>query len=260
MGGLFYQITARGIVSAEELGIAPEDLVKANNKARIEMLNGLAKVYEEQGRLYMVQNSELYGYTGLSEIQATANLLVLHHLYLAEPFGNGGSRLMNRGLDAVREYRKGKTIAVEFETISNMSAQPRGRAFQKLLARVIQRNGWTQEEGVRTSNEEMDIMISRGREFYLMESKWEKDSVEAGVIRELMGKLNNRIDVRGMVASMSGFTTGAVEQVQQYANQRVILLFGEQDISALVYGKASFEDLLNEKYKELVTRGRVSFS
>ncbi len=141
-----------------------------------------------------------------------------------------------------------------------MSPQPRGRALQKLVAKVIEQHGWGQDESVRTSNEEMDVIVFREREYYLLECKWEKDRIEAAVIRELFGKLNNRIDVRGIVVSMSGFTEGAVKQVEDYISHRIILLFGGEDIRTLFYGQATFDDLLNAKYKELVTKRKVEFS
>lgn len=258
--GGFYRITAAGVTQAEETGIAPEDLVNTNKRIRTTMLLALAKVYDERGNLYTVQHSVLYSEVAVDQTQATANLLVLRNLGYAESSGNAGSKLTLRGLEAVEEYRKNISFADEFETISTMSPQPRGRALQKLIAKVVNRHGWDQNEGVKTSNEEMDVIVFRDREYYLLESKWEKDPIEAAVIRELFGKLGNRIDVRGIIASMSGFTEGAVKQVHDYSGQRIILLYGSEDVKALIYSKATFDELLNAKYKALVTKRMVEFS
>jgi hypothetical protein len=81
----------------------------------MQILRALAKVYEEKGSLYTVQNSELYSQTGVDRIQATANLLVLRDLDYAEGSGNAGSKLTLRGLEAVEEYRKNRSVADEFE-------------------------------------------------------------------------------------------------------------------------------------------------
>ncbi|HEY8186672.1 MAG TPA: restriction endonuclease [Pyrinomonadaceae bacterium] len=259
MGGLYYELDVRGIMEAEESGIAPQGLKEANEKARTHMLVMLAEVFDEQGSLYGVANSELYQKTGLEHVQATANLLVLHDLYLAEPFANALTKITSRGLDVVDEYKERRSIADEFERLFELNPQPRGRALQKLIARLVEKSGWGQDEGVRTSNEEMDVILFREREYYLLESKWEKDPVEANVIRELFGKLENRIDVRGMVVSMSGFSDGAVKQVYDYIGKRVILLFGEQDVKYLIYQKIKFDELLNAKYKALITTKKVEF-
>ncbi len=100
----------------------------------------------------------------------------------------------------------------------------------------------------------MDVIVHREREYYLIECKWEKSPIEAPVIREPQGKLLNRVDVRGIVMSLPGFTAGAVSQVQEYAGSRAILLFGKKDVENLIYQRAGFEDLLSFKYNELVTR------
>jgi len=258
LGGV-YKIAAPGVLHAEETRIVAEDLVKTNRKARMQILLALAKVYEEQGSLYSVQNSELYRQTGLDQTQATANLLVLHGLHFTERFGNGGSRLTSRGHYEVERERNYRYIVNEFESLSDLKPQPRGRALQQLIAKIVEIYGWSQEESVKTSNEEMDVIVFREREYYLLESKWEKDRIEAPVIRELIGKLENRIDVRGIVVSMSGFTRGALEQVHDHTGKRIILLFGNDDVRALVYGQETFDDLLNAKYKALVTKRRVDF-
>lgn len=252
-------ITPFGAYYAENKGIAPEELKKKNLDSRVLILNALAKVYEEQGNLYSAGSDEIAQQIGLDKKLVTDNLRVLMALGQVESKGNARFRITNSGLTSVERFRVWAGISEEFERISNMLPQPRGRALQKLLARIIGHHGWGQDEGVRTSNEEMDVIVFREREYYLLESKWEKEPIEADVIRELFGKLGNRIDVRGIVVSMSGFTGGAVKQVEDYTAQRIILLFGTGDAKAMIYGQATFEELLNEKYKELITKRKVAF-
>lgn len=124
---------------------------------------------------------------------------------------------------------------------------------------MIGEQGWNTEGRVRTSNEEMDVIISREREFYLLECKWEKEPVESNVLRELFGKLSNRFDVRGIVLSMSGFTRGSEKQAHDYVGQRVILLFGPKDTESLIDGQTAFDDLLNVKYNQLISRKMVLY-
>jgi hypothetical protein len=68
----------------------------------------------------------------------------------------------------------------------------------------------------------MDVIVWREREYYLLECKWEKEPIE-----------------------------------EAYASQRVILLFGEEGIKRLVYGKESFTGLLNIKYRQLATKRKA---
>jgi hypothetical protein len=76
------------------------------------------------------------------------------------------------------------------------------------------------------------------------------------VIRELFGKLGNRTEVRGIVVSMSGFTAGAIKQVQDYAAQATILLCGPADTQSIFEFNDTFTTLLDQKLKEFVIRRR----
>ena len=106
----------------------------------------------------------------------------------------------------------------------------------------------------------MDVIVYKEREYYLVECKWEKSHIQADVIRELYGKLGNRIDMKGIAVSMSGFTKGAIEQAEEYVGQRIILLFGPKDVRTMTNGQTSFDELLNLKYKELIMRKKVIFT
>jgi hypothetical protein len=151
-------------------------------------------------------------------------------------------------------------LAKEFIEILKMAPHPRGREFQKWFAKLVEQHGWLQEEGVRTSHEEMDVFISREREYYLAECKWEQRPVGVRVIRELFGKLGNRTDTKGIVVSMSGFSGTVAKQVQDFANQRVILLFGPVDVCLLLYGQVTFDDLVTKKCDALVKRRKAVYS
>jgi hypothetical protein len=260
MGGYFFELTPRGAIVCEDNGIVSQALIEANQKARIEILLALAEVYRKHGSLHTLFNPDLYRKTGLSDTQATANLLVLHGLYLAEPFGNAGSRITLSGLDFLQEQLKRRAVSDEFEQISVMPPSARGRALEKLVAKLAEADGWEQEHSVKTSNEEIDVIVSQLREYYLVECKWEKKPIQSKVIQGLIGKLSSRIGVNGIAASMSGFSKGAQSRVREHMTQRVILLYGPEDITSLVYGRRSFDDLLNTKYNALITRKKVEFS
>jgi len=256
-----YSITPTGIFYCEELGIAPKELSAQNKKARILILDSLNDVYEEEGPDEYIHFEVLSEKTGIATDLMMSNLLLLADLNCADSSHTVGFyKITDRGISDIKDWVNRKFIGKEFEDISKMTPQMRGRAFQKFFAKIIERFGWMQDEGVRTSHEEMDILVYRGREYYLVECKWGKDPIEAGVIRELHGKLSNRVDVRGIVVSMSGFTEGALTQVKEYVSSRVVLLFGSKDVDSMVYENHAFDDLLNQKYKELITRRNVVFN
>jgi hypothetical protein len=252
-----YELTPGGVLYAEQKGAPPAEEVERHQMARTEILACLADLYESGGVDADYHYYEVINSTGLEMETAVLNLTFLTEVGYVKDTSSSSFRITHQGLEAVRKWKNRKELGEEFERIETLAPHPRGRAQQKLLAKAIEQSGWSQEEGVRASHEEMDVIIYRDREYYLVECKWAADPVEAAVVRELKGKLDNRVDVRGIVVSMSGFTAGADDQAAEYAGQRVIILFGPEDVRTLVDQERSFEELLNEKYRVLATRRQV---
>lgn len=253
------RLTAAGILEAEESGIAPDELREEIGKRRTRILDKLGLGWDEHGPYHHIDVNEVIAACEASHECVDTCLEFLKELGYVEDVTVRTYRITSAGHERVQEWRKKVSLAEEFTGLSALAPQARGRQFQKLLARVLGEQGWRQKEGVRTSHEEMDVIIHREREYYLIECKWEKAPIEAKVIREFYGKLSNRTDVRGVVFSLSGFTEGAVTQVQEYINDKVILLFGKEDVEKVIRQAVSFDALLSEKYDEVVTRRKVIF-
>jgi hypothetical protein len=95
-------------------------------------LDVLAKAYEEKGMLNChVSLEHLIKETGVTKEVLLYNLLLLADLdYVEAPF-HGYFKITYKGLDAVEEWRQiATTLVEEFERISEMKPQPRGRALQ----------------------------------------------------------------------------------------------------------------------------------
>jgi hypothetical protein len=252
-----YVVTPSGIIEAEQRGVIPTEKKSLNQEARTLILNHLANVYEKGDINSEASYDEILQQTQLNTKTLYQNSQVLDALGYTESVSMGMSKITYRGLEAVEEWKKQNQLATDFENISNLEPHKRGMQFQSLFRRILESELWLAEEGVRTSHEEMDVIFARSREFYLVECKWEKNPIEAAVVRELLGKLANRVDVKGMIVSMSGFAAGAIEQAIEFASQRIILLLGENDVRSLVYRRVSFDKLLDLKYHALITRKKM---
>ena len=255
------KMTHLGIEHVEELKIGPEELIRTNENVRFFLLEILAEVFEKEGSASFVHYKDLAKRVGFDSNLVWANLELLS-------FGGGIDnqgidliyfRISRFGLQRVASYRSQIEIIDEFERLSEMQPQPRGLALEKLLAKVLGYQGWPQLRGVRNESEEIDIIVYRAHEYYFIECKWEKNPIEAEVVHKLIGKLTTRVDVKGMVVSMSGFSKGAVQSVRDHANTRVVLLFGPEDLRSIIFGQVGFDKLLDEKYREFVTRKKVLY-
>jgi DNA-binding transcriptional regulator YhcF (GntR family) len=254
-----FQLTDKAVLFSEQKRLISEEFRLKNERTRTLILDALAKAYDEKGPYAFVNINMLAAANNSTDRELFPNLDLLRNLnYIKATAQN--YQITQSGLSRVQVWRQKEALSSEYDEIAELTPQARGRRFQKLLAKIIESHGWSQEEGVQTSNEEMDVIVFQNREYYLIECKWEKEPIQALVIRELNGKLSNRVDVRGIVASVSGFTAGAGKQVEDYSGQKIILLFGPEDIKALVYQTTTFDDLLNQKYKELVTKRKAIFN
>lgn len=254
-----FELTVHGVREAELRRVAPDDLVERNVRARTLMLAEYARLYEIDG-LYgrEYHYSAVARDVGLEVEIALEALDVLEGEFLVEEVGGGHFFITRRGLDCVERWRSRTALVSAFEALDQLNPQDRGRAFQKVLARALAEQGWDQVEGLRTATEEMDVFIQRGREHFVIECKWEQRSVGAPVVRDLLGKLENRVDVRGIIVSHSGFAATAEEQVHDCANKKAILLFGPKDIERVMTGR-DFEEMVNSKLAALVSRRRVEW-
>ena len=138
--GWYYEIDARGVINAENEGISPEGLTKENQHIRTVVLNRLAKAYEEGGSLADVHIQPLSQNLDIDINLLVNNLQILEDLGYIEPVASGSCKITYSGLDAVKEWRQRSSFVDEFEQILELKPQPRGRALQKLLAKVIEKD------------------------------------------------------------------------------------------------------------------------
>lgn len=154
-------------------------------------------------------------------------------------------------------------MKLKYETLKKLreiSASPpqlRGREFQSLMFREFELLLWAPEESVKTAYEEIDLIIHRRLKFYLVECKWENKPVGVEPINHLLGKIRKRSGADGIFMSMSGFTRGAVQSVEDSLSEKLMLLFGKHDIDELFEEFTGFENLIEEKTREMISRRKA---
>jgi hypothetical protein len=259
MGGN-YRIEPAGIVEFESAHDSIIDVIDTNWEIREAALKRLAESFEENSASLGLHYSQIFPDTSWTDHLIVKNLQYLSDQFLVESRATGFFRITFDGIDVVTKAKELDAIGQEFEALEGLDPQRRGVQFQKLFSRILEELGWRALESVRSDSEEIDIVFSRGREYFLVECEWIKDPSEAAIVREVFGKVSNRVGVTGLVVSLSGFTTGAKAQVQKYASQKAILLFGPDDVARIVKNISEFDELLDAKYEALVLRQEVVVS
>jgi hypothetical protein len=246
-----------GMLQVERLGIAPEELARENNRVRGKILQALAKALAGAPAYSMVHYTQVLQETGVTENQFHANIGVLEFSGYTEWAAVGFLRLTASGLDKAREIEERYALIEAFEALQHLPPQERGLQLEKVLERVLASQGWIVRRDVRPEGEQLDLVLQKGREYYMAECKWEKNPVEAAAIREFSSRLRKRVGMHGIFISMSGFTSGAAEEAKTFLMERLILLFDRSDVEAIVYGHRSFDDLLSEKIDAAVVRREI---
>ena len=251
-------LTGIGVVHCEANGIGADKRGEYND-LRYRIIKFLEAKYNEQGLRSGSHLDPMAKELGVDRVKIYRQVRLLDQLGLVEGAGGGFFHLTQGGVAQAETWGAQKARNEELDRVAALDPASRGREVQKIFANALEEAGWGAAESLRTSNEEIDVFVSRGREYYLVECKWLKAPVEAAVVRELYGKIKNRAGVQGVLASMSSFTRGASEAVERYANDRLILLFGDTDVRSIIDQPANFESLLEKKIGALVMSGEVVF-
>jgi hypothetical protein len=269
-----YKITDLGILYCEEEGLVSKEISTDKNIERLAVLKALISWQDENKDLRIEPRNEhereLFNNIGgpptslgvhlddLCDTMSKASSEILPHILILQSLGY----ISGIGLNVYLATARGRLMQ-RYEDLCALSGprlvQRRGTQFESLIGDIVEQEGWEQEH-VTNSNEDIDVMINRDGIFYLIECKWLKNAVGAPVVRILNSKLDSRYGAGGLIFSMSGFTSTVAKTVQDLSNKHQILLFGPHDVEALMSGRASFENLLQDKRKALLTHRRIEVS
>jgi len=255
--GGWVELTTQGVLRVEELGIAPKHHVRENQLIRVRILEVLAKIREDGGSYARVDWTQVALRANLEQYTFLRNAKILEDVGLIRWPVERCPQITAEGLEKVTERHRWVRLGEEYRCLGKSDPHKRGHLFEKLLAQVILMDAWACEINVRGPGEEHDIVVHREREYYLIECKWHNEPIGAKTVREFRDRVLARVGVRGILISMSDFTTPAIRDVESRLSDCMILLFGRKDIDALFEGITTFTALLGEKFNAAVSQRKV---
>jgi Restriction endonuclease len=149
------------------------------------------------------------------------------------------------------------TFLKEFERLKRHgNAVRRGYEFQSFVGSLFKREHFTVEPRARAATpRQVDLLVTRGEEAYLIETKWRKDPANINDIDSLFTRLEAMpSSVVGIMVSYSGFTREAVNRVSQRSNRPVLLVTGGELERVLQWGGDLMRLLHRKKDRLLVHR------
>lgn len=136
----------------------------------------------------------------------------------------------------------------------------RGRRLDPLVARVMERASFKVYPNAGVARpRQTDVMAQDGRDWYLIEAKWTEAPADIDATASLFDRLTRaaRSQLVGVMVSMSGFTDGAIEDVEARRAQHPILLVEGPEFDHAVEDVTEIRRLLRRKHAALVADGRV---
>lgn len=264
-GVLFVDLTVKGVHHVEAALLVPPELVKRARQVRQQILQVLADAGCTAETSKALGSAAICTAASITpqELSDQLHLLSYYKMGYVAPRRDDQYYVTAPGLEELEDLAEQLSLASEFGQLRLDKAatpQQRGYRLEALLQEVIAAAGWRCDRNVRAEGEEHDLVIRSGHEYYLGSCKWEKRPVDAGRVREFMGRLTDRVAVNGIYFSMSGFNDAARKYAERSLSQRMVLLFGAADITALLSTERFFPDLLDEKYKLAITHRQLAFS
>lgn len=248
-----------GIRYVEANNLVPAKSIQDNDTARVQILKSLVKHREARGDLEPCSMGQILKDVKCGGRCVRQNVYFLEELGFVEFPGAQCARITEDGLEALNQYERLANRIKEFEGLENINPLKRGRLFEILLANTIEEEGWKVKHSVRTSNEEMDLVIIGDSSVYIVEAKWTKRPTETKVVRDFIAKVRDRAGARGVVFSMSGYAAGAVKYVESQIGETTVFLFGPEDVSEIIYDRSELGALLEAKHEDLILSKRATW-
>jgi hypothetical protein len=255
--GGWVELTTQGVLYMEELGTAPKHRIRENQLARVRILEVLAKIREDGGSYAFVEWTQVALRANLEQYAFLRNVKILEDVGLIQWPVPRCPQITAEGLEKVTQRHRWVRLGEEYRCLEKSDPHKRGHLFEKLLAQVISMDAWACEINVRGPGEEHDIVVHREREYYLIECKWHNEPIGAKTVREFRDRVLASVGVKGILFSISDFTTPAIRDVESRLSDCIILLFGRKDIDALFEGITTFTALLGEKFNAAVSQRKV---
>lgn len=147
-------------------------------------------------------------------------------------------------------------VRASFERALAMQPRPRGYALEKVFVDLMRISGIQVEEPFSNEGEQLDGAIKYDSNYYLIELKWVADKLEPKHIGAFYYKVDGKMDARGIVIAMNGFTDGVHETLPKGKELKVMLLDGNH-LANVIYGHYRFQELLDHAIKCASLNGRL---
>lgn len=126
----------------------------------------------------------------------------------------------------------------------------RGHEFQALLRDLFALHDLDPRGAFARPGQQIDGSITLDGTFILVEAKWEEKPTEPRDVRDFQGKVQNSglDNTLGLMISMGGFTSHAIEEPGRSGRIAVVLMDGV-DVAQVFQGVVDLTEMLHRKFR-----------
>jgi len=256
-----YVFTPAALIYCEEQKLADPKLIDYQKKVRTKLLVTLAAMQEKSPYGEGADWQEWLQQADVSDQDFTNNHKIMQSMGLIRYESPREYFITPYGMNKVKEYQRRKRRLEEFEKLNKLDGvteQQRGHKLEDLLGEIIKEEGWEVDKRVRVPGEEIDIIIHRGLEYFLISCKWEKKPTQSEELDIMYSRAMDRSNLKGsIIMSMTGFMDSCIKKAIGKMGNCHLVMFGPIDINKIIHNENSFSDLLQEKYKEVMLHRRI---
>jgi restriction endonuclease Mrr len=164
-----------------------------------------------------------------------------------------GNELKRKKLEEINSLFNSLTTTTE------LSPQQRGYKLENLFCDLLQHSELEYSRPYKTvDGEQIDGHFRYEKFDYLIESKWEKETIKQKDLSIFDGKIRGKVQsTRGLFLSASGFDNNGVMKFSG-DSPRIILMTGE-DLAIILSGRVLFHDAMKAKIEAIVRHGDINY-
>lgn len=137
--------------------------------------------------------------------------------------------------------------------------QQRGRTFEAVLRRMLERENMESRTSMRPEGEEIDGSFMIGDRSFLLEAKWHAKPIPASALYAFKGKVDGKlVGTIGTFFSMSDYSTEAIDALL-VGKELNLVLFGKNDLLLIEDEKITMREAMRVKLRYAANYGQPFF-
>ncbi|USK41826.1 restriction endonuclease (plasmid) [Cytobacillus firmus] len=147
-------------------------------------------------------------------------------------------------------------IQSRFFNSRELTPQKRGYELENIFTDLMKINNIPVQKAFKIEGEQVDGAIKYDSHYYLVELKWTDKKISQAEIASLFLKVEGKLEARGIMISMNGYSKEFLNSLPRGKELKVILLDGVH-LTNSIYGNYTFNELLEFSIEEATLRSNI---